>query len=75
MNPAPDERTKEGQEELVLRQVRNHGGFSIFWVTENQKRACAASRLVERGVLVADKECSFPWHSYKVKGEQQCTKN
>ena len=37
-----DLRTREGNEKEVIRQVLEFGGFSIFWVTENQKRACAA---------------------------------
>jgi hypothetical protein len=65
-----DGRSREGYEREVIKQVRDHGGFSIFWVTENQKRAHAATRLVERGVLAEDRKCSFPWHSYKIIGEK-----
>ncbi len=65
-----DGRSREGYEREVIKQVRDHGGFSIFWVTENPTRAHAATRLVEGGVLVEDRKCSFPWHSYKIIGEQ-----
>ena len=65
-----DGRSREGYEREVIKQVRDHGGFSIFWVTETQNRAHAATRLVERGVLVEDRKCPFPWHSYKIIGEQ-----
>jgi len=65
-----DGRSREGYEREVIKQVRDHGGFSIFWVTENPTRAHAATRLVEGGVLVEDRNCSFPWHSYKIIGEQ-----
>ena len=67
---AVDRRSREGYEREVIKQVRDHGGFSIFWVIKNQNRAQAATRLVERGVLVEDRKCSFPWHSYKIIGEQ-----
>lgn len=67
-----DFRTKEGQETEVLAQVEKHGGFSVFWVTENQKRAHAAERLQDRGAIIRDGG-AFPWCAYKVpngKGEQ-----
>ena len=70
-----DERTREGQEQLVINQVKAHGGFSVFWVTENQKRAHAASRLSERGVLVETRKAVFPWHALKVVDEQNDHQN
>lgn len=60
-----DYRTKAGQETEVLAQVEKHGGFSVFWVTENQKRAHAAERLQERGAIIRDGG-AFPWCAYKV---------
>ena len=65
-----DGRSREGYELEVIKQVRDHGGFSIFWVTENQNRAHAATSLVARRVLVEYRKCSFPWHSYKIIGEK-----
>jgi hypothetical protein len=64
-----DYRTKEGQEEEVLAQVLKHGGFSVFWVTENQKRAHAAERLQNRGVIVREGG-AYPWCAYKVPNVQ-----
>ena len=32
-----DGRTKAGQELEIINRVNNHGGFSIFWITANQK--------------------------------------
>ncbi len=46
-----DRRTKKGQEMLVIDYIKNNGGFSIFWVTENQKRAHAAERLEKSGKI------------------------
>jgi len=47
-----DLRTREGQEADVLREVRENGGFSVFWATETEKRAHAIERLQARGVIV-----------------------
>ncbi len=54
-----DKRTQEGQEEMILDYVRKHGGFTIFWVTENQKRAHAAMRLEQSGRLITTR-LGFP---------------
>lgn len=61
-----DERTKEGQEAAVLRYVRAHGGFSVFWATEHQKRAHAICRLQDRGVLIRIGG-AYPWCAYRVE--------
>lgn len=42
-------RTRSGQEQSVIEQIREDGGFSIFWATETQRRACAIERLQKRG--------------------------
>lgn len=54
-----DKRTQEGQEEMILDYVRKHGGFTIFWITENQKRAHAAMRLEQSGRLITTR-LGFP---------------
>lgn len=59
-----DLRTKKGNEEQVLRAVRLNGGFSIFWVTDTQKRAQAADRLIEQGKIKRLPD-SYPWCAYK----------
>lgn len=65
MGHRTDYRTKEGREAEVLAQVTRHGGFSVFWVTENQNRAHAAMRLEKRGDIL---NCggAFPWCAYTV---------
>jgi hypothetical protein len=50
----------------VLAQVREFGGFSVFWVTANQPRARAADLLANTGVIVGDGESPFPWNRYKI---------
>ena len=46
-----DLRTRSGQEKSVIEQIREDGGFSIFWATETQRRACAIERLQKRGEI------------------------
>ena len=66
-----DERTMEGQEQLVINYVEANGGFSVFWVTEHQQRAYAATRLMKRGVLKETRKAGFPWHALEVVGEEK----
>ncbi len=68
-----DLRTRKGQEEHVLRQIRDHGGFSISWVTENQKRAHAAQRLIDGGRIVRMPD-EYPWCSYRIKEQTDLIK-
>jgi len=55
-----DGRTKAGQELEIINRVNNHGGFSIFWITANQKRACAGMRLQESGRMEVTPK-GYPW--------------
>lgn len=55
-----DLRTREGRKAEVLGQVRDFGGFSIFWVTDNPLRASVATNLQDTGVIVP-LSGSFPW--------------
>ncbi len=52
--------TSSGREEEVRAQVRLCGGFSIGWVVDSMARACAAQRLVDRGVIATEPE-QYPW--------------
>lgn len=63
-----DLRTREGIEQQIIDQVRESGGFSIFWITDNQKRDCAAMRLEERGDITGTGG-GMPWCGYKLKGD------
>jgi len=60
-----DRRTKSGQEREILQKIIDNGGFSIFWVTDTQKRACAATRLHDLGVIIKGKD-SYPWCKYTI---------
>jgi len=62
----PDSRTREGQKELIRRAVRVHKGFSVFWITEHQKRACAATAMVESGELITTPD-RYPWIRAEIK--------
>ncbi len=46
--------TKLQQE--ILDQVKNYGGFSIFWATEDQNRAAAIMLLEKRGIIKRQKD-------------------
>ena len=51
----------------VLDQVREHGGFSVFWVTEKQCRAKAAERLEKNGIIKRVAKGQYPWCPYRVE--------
>jgi hypothetical protein len=61
-----DLRTRKGREREVLEQVRQHGGFTIFWVTENLMRACAATRLQKHKVIITEPG-AFPWTKARLR--------
>ena len=69
-NPHLDLRTTTGQERAILIQVRDKGGFSIFWVTANQRRAIAATKLVDIGALVPIKKAPYPWCDHEIDWEK-----
>lgn len=48
-----DGRTREGQDSMVIEKIQGDGGFSIFWATETQRRACAIERLQKRGDILS----------------------
>ena len=62
MNCSDDARTTRGQIKEILRQVRIYGGYSIFWITSNRKRASIATDMVESGVIVPSGG-NYPWCS------------
>jgi hypothetical protein len=62
-----DLRTRKGRELEVLRQVKVWGGFTVFWVTEVQSRACAADRLIQRKAIVPGRsKRPYPWCSWTI---------
>lgn len=64
-------RTREQWEQVVLKQVRDCGGFSIFWVLENACITSAAKRLHDRGDIVRVELGRFPWCPYRLRDEEQ----
>jgi len=62
-----DLRTRQGREFEVLEQVRQFGGFPVFWATENQKRAHAIDRVSGSGQIVRQQGDLFPWCSYMLE--------
>lgn len=64
-----DRRTRAGQEREIIERIAKYGGFSVFWITENQKRAHAADRLENAGVIYRDNDDGphlFPWIKMKI---------
>lgn len=64
-----DLRTARGRRNEVLKSVRELGGFTVFWVTDNYLRAKAADYLIERGIIVPGDERPYPWCSYQLAEE------
>ena len=55
-----DLRTREGRRAEILDYVRTHGGFSIFWITENHLRAVEGTAMVDRKEIKV-RNRRFPW--------------
>ena len=55
-----DLRTREGRRAEILDHVRTHGGFSIFWITENHLRAVEGTAMVDRKEIKV-RNRRFPW--------------
>ena len=55
-----DLRTRAGQEQEVLEQIRTFGGFTSFWISDHNKRISAFNRLVEAG-RIKTKTRGYPW--------------
>jgi hypothetical protein len=65
------QRRCEAAEAKVIEQIKKHGGFSIFWATENMDRARAIGRLHRKKGLIAPRKGKaygqFPWCNYLIK--------
>lgn len=48
-----DLRTREGQRLEIIREVRNYGGFSIFWITAHRLRAIVGTEMVADGTIIS----------------------
>lgn len=66
-----DLRTRAGQEQLIIDQVRQYGGFSIFFATETAVRAHAVERLIANKTIIRNNDDQYPWCSYRLQGEQE----
>ena len=63
-------RRKARAEAQVIAQIKEHGGFSVFWATESMERSRAIDRLHWKlGAIVPKKGRGagrFPWCGYKL---------
>lgn len=59
-----DGRTRESAETEITLEIDKAAdglfGTTIFWITAKQTRACAATRLIEQGVIEADNSHGYP---------------
>lgn len=62
--------TKSFYEKQVLDEIKLHDGYiSSFWITEHQKRAHAADRLIQRKKIIhQDKKAKYPFNFFKING-------
>lgn len=51
-------------EQLVLGQIRKHGGFTDWWISEVPHRIAALEKLVNRGVVRATGG-QYPFATYE----------
>ena len=58
--------TRQQNEQAVLERIRECGGATVYWLTENQARACAVDRLVERGVIVQGRDDCSLWCEFMI---------
>lgn len=56
---ALDGRTREARREEIRQQIRDHGGFSTFWIT-SIRRAKIATEMVASGEIVPTPK-QYPW--------------
>ena len=57
----------------VLRQVKENGGFSVFWATERLDRAKVICELEKAGIISrkpGEEFGEFPWCGYVLRSEQ-----
>lgn len=58
-------------QQKVYDQVASFGGFSIFWVSDNQRIAVAADRLISKGVIVPVPGAVYPWCKYNIHKKKE----
>ena len=63
-------RRKARAEAQVIAQIKEHGGFSVFWATESMERSRAIDRLHWKLGVISPKKGRgagrFPWCGYKL---------
>lgn len=70
MRSKPNLSTREGREAEILDRIREYDGVTVFWVTDNQKRAHAMDRLETSGRVIRQGG-SFPWMTYIIKDDYE----
>ena len=55
---------REKTRQAIIKQISQHGGYSVFWITNDSITASVASEMIEAGELVVriDRDRhQFPW--------------
>ena len=63
--PIPKERMSPDQRDTAI--LKNADRVSVFWITENLRRARLVGRLEKSGLLKLDGSCDYPWLKVKWK--------
>jgi hypothetical protein len=56
--------------QVIIGEIKKHGGVSVFWATHTQRRAAAMDALIKGGTIVRqddDPRDRYPWMVYTVK--------
>ncbi|MFA6198893.1 MAG: hypothetical protein WC679_00635 [Bacteroidales bacterium] len=67
-NPLPDRKMKVVERDLEI--LKNACKVSVFWVTENQRRAIMIDKLLKSGILELDNSIGYPWSIVKYNGDE-----
>jgi len=61
----PDLRTAKGRRQEIIQQIKDHGGWSIFWITGNNLRATVATFMVKNKQITVTPK-NYPWSDVKI---------
>ncbi len=61
----PDLRTAKGRRQEIIQQIKDNGGWSVFWITGNHLRASVATFMNKnKEITVTPKH--YPWSDVKI---------
>ncbi|MDD5150685.1 MAG: hypothetical protein PHC28_09400 [Flavobacterium sp.] len=63
ISPLPDRKMKVAEKDLEI--LKNADRVSIFWITENQRRAKMITKLQKDAIIELDNTIGYPWLKVK----------